>query len=201
MQHDVDAPAPRAGVTAVADRPVVGVALNAGSVWLRPLANGETGAVEQVFAGLSDRSRTARFLVPMPRLPASMGRMLADVDGVRHVAWLAATEGAAAGLARYVVVGPSTAEVALEVVDRYQGRGIGSALLDAITTVACVRGIRTLEATVLPTNRRSVALLGKVGLRQAAAAGGVSEARGPYRLMTPPRVDREAVARLALGGR
>ena len=168
-----------------------------GSVVLRPLRGGEIQLLEDVFEGLSVQSRRQRYLVPMPRLPESHRRSLANVDGHDHVAWVALVDGRPAGICRYLRTGPDAAEVAFEVVDAEQGRGIGAALVDAVTTVACANGIRWLEATVEPGNRASVALLNRLGIR-LVLDDGLLEGRGPLRLLSgPARVDRRAVLGLA----
>ena len=166
------------------------------SALLRPLVGGEISVLEDVFEGLSARSRHQRFLVPMPRLPVGHRRTLAQVDGHRHVAWVAMVDGMPVGLCRFVRTAPDTAEVAFEVVDVEQGRGIGSALVDAVATVAEAAGIRWLEATVAPGNDASIAVLDRVGVR-LHPEDGLLEGRGRLRLPAPPRVDRRAVLALA----
>jgi len=168
-----------------------------GSVLLRPLVGGEVSVLQTVFEGLSSRSRHQRFLVPMPRLPSSHRRALADVDGHRHVAWVALDDGVPVGICRYVTTGPGAAELAFEVVDAHQGRGIASALVDAVTTVALSRGITWMEATVEPGNLASEAVLARVGI-QLFLSDGLLEGRGELRPASPSRVNRRAV--LALGG-
>ncbi|HTW17597.1 MAG TPA: GNAT family N-acetyltransferase [Nocardioides sp.] len=163
---------------------------------LRPLRAGETGPLDAVFDGLSPRSRQRRYLVPMPRLPGPFRRLLTDVDGCDHVAWLALVHGRPAGLARYVRTGPDRADLAFEVVDAHHGRGIGSVLVDAVGTVAVARGITWLEAVVEPGNAASLALLGRLGIG-LSADGGLLAGRGRFRLPTPARVDRAAVLALA----
>ena len=79
-----------------------------------------------------------------------------DVDFASHVA-LVATVGkegrpVIAGGARYVVVAPGKAEVAFAVVDQYQGRGIGAALMRHLAAIAREAGLRQLVAEVLPDN-------------------------------------------------
>jgi RimJ/RimL family protein N-acetyltransferase len=166
-----------------------------GAVILRPLQDGEITVLETVFEGLSAQSRQQRFLVPMPRLSGSARRVLAHVDGHDHVAWVAMLDGQPVGISRYVRTGPDSAEIAFEVVDAEQGRGIGSALVDAVTTVAHANGISRLEATVEPGNRASTALLNRLGMR-FSLDDGLLEGRGQLTLPTP-RVDRQAVLAVA----
>lgn len=167
-----------------------------GSVLLRPLVDGEVAVLETVFEGLSTRSRHQRFLVPMPRLPGSHRRTLAQVDGRRHVAWVALVDGVPVGICRYVLTAPDAAELAFEVVDAHQGRGIGSALVDAVTTVAHDRGVRWVEATVEPGNLASKAMLARVGVR-LVLSDGLLEGRGELRPPASSRVNRRAVLALA----
>jgi GNAT superfamily N-acetyltransferase len=168
-----------------------------GSALLRPLAGGEVSVLETVFEGLSRRSRRQRFLVPMPRLPSGHRRALADVDGDRHVAWVALVDGEPVGICRYVRTAPDAAELAFEVVDAQQGRGIASVLVDAVTTVARSRGITWMEALVEPGNLASEAVLARVGI-ELVLSDGVLEGRGELcPAPSPARVDRRAVLALA----
>jgi RimJ/RimL family protein N-acetyltransferase len=121
---------------------------------------------------------------------------LVAVDGRDHVAWLASVVDRPVGIARYIRVGPASAEVALEVADAHHGRGLGTALLDAITTLACVNGIRRMQAAVLAENRSSQRLLTRIGV-PLRPSGPALEGEGPLRLLDPPRVDRAAVVSLA----
>jgi len=167
-----------------------------GTALLRPLLAGETGPLLDVFEQMSPGSRLSRYLVGMPRLSRAMTTALADVDGCRHVAWLATVDDRPAGIARFVRTASATAEIAFEVADRHHGRGLGTALLDVVTTVAAARGVRHVEATALPDNDASVHLLRRLGLGWVAA-GGLLEGSGTLRLLDPARVDRGAVLALA----
>jgi L-amino acid N-acyltransferase YncA len=171
-----------------------------GTAVLRPLGPGEVEALTAVFEGMSADSRNERYLTPVPRMTSDMLRVLTAVDGRDHVAWLATVDGRPAGIARYVRVGANAAEVAFEVVDDLHGRGLGTVLLDTVTTVASASGIRRLQAVVSPSNRASLHLLGRVGLSFRHASG-VVEADSTYQLLDPPRVDRPAVVRLACAQR
>jgi GNAT superfamily N-acetyltransferase len=163
---------------------------------LRPLGRGEREPLLAVFAGMSVQSRANRYLVGMAELPASNIAALTDVDGCNHVAWLASVNGSPAGIARFVRTAPDTAEVAFEVVDAHQGRGLGTVLLDLITTVAASRGIRRARASVLPTNTASLRLVERVGIT-LAYDDGVLEGEGDVRLLDPAHIDRTAVLALA----
>jgi len=126
----------------VRDRPSLSLPL----VVLRPLGVGETGPVQAVFDGLSAESRHMRFLGAVPSLSLSMLRSLADVDQERHGCWVAEVDGEPVGIGRYIRTDddPSVAEIALEVVDRYQGHGLGRLLVEVVGVAAADVGITSL---------------------------------------------------------
>ena len=173
--------------------------IRAGRVVVRPMVAGEYDALGAVFDGMSHASRYSRYLTGLGGLPTTMARALTEVDGHRHVAWLASIDGEPVGIGRWIRTAPETAELAFEVVDRHHGRGIGTVLVDVLTTVAAVSGIQHLEASVLPTNAPSLRLLERVGLA-FCAEDGLLEGSGRLQLLATPRVDRPAVARIALSG-
>jgi RimJ/RimL family protein N-acetyltransferase len=92
-----------------------------------------------------------------------------NVDFVNHVALLAAVEEDGqwmiAGGCRYVVVYPGTAEMAFFVVDRYQGQGIGTALMCHLAAIARSVGITELIADILSDNAAMLKLIEKSGFR------------------------------------
>ncbi len=139
----------------------------ADSVTIRRLYDGERRPVLEVFEGLSERSRRLRFLGPKPVLRERDVEQLVDVGccGRQAVAAIDPATGDAVGIARYVRLGADrqTAEIAFEVVDAWQGRGIGSRLVDALLVVAAEEGVRRLHATVAPDNRAALALMRRLG--------------------------------------
>jgi RimJ/RimL family protein N-acetyltransferase len=130
---------------------------------VRPMTPDDGAALDAVFAGMSPESRRLRYLRPLHRLSPSVRAALLDVDGDRHAAFVAEhgrpDRRRAVGIARYVVDGDGHAEIAYEVVDAWQGRGVGTVLLDRLLEAARVHGVRTVEASVLPDNAASLRLL------------------------------------------
>ena len=134
---------------------------------IRRLVEGERRPVLQVFEGLSDRSRRLRFLGPKPVLRAADLDRLVDVGCCGRQA-VVATDPATAeavGIARYVRLGAdrATAEVAFEVVDEWQGKGVARRLVEALRVVAAEEGITRLHATIAPENKAALALMRRLG--------------------------------------
>jgi RimJ/RimL family protein N-acetyltransferase len=95
-----------------------------------------------------------------------------NVDFVSHVALIASADENGQPIiiagGRYVVGEPGQAEVAFTVVDKYQGRGVGAALLRHLAMIARQAGLRELVAYVLPDNRAMLKVFEKSGLKYTA---------------------------------
>ena len=91
-----------------------------------------------------------------------------NVDFVNHVALIALIDedgrSVIAGGGRYIVAQPGQAEVAFVVVDEYQGRGIGRALMRHLSNIARAAGLRALIAEILPENIPMLELFKTSGL-------------------------------------
>ncbi len=125
-------------------------------VRLRPGRSSDRELLLRGFERLSPESRYRRFLVTMPELRPEMVRYLTHVDHHDHEALIALDEetGEGLGVARYVrnQDRPDVAEVAVTVIDDWQGRGLGTLLLDALSVRAREEGIRSFTALMLATN-------------------------------------------------
>ena len=131
-------------------------------VTIRLLRDGDTDTVAALFDRLGSTSRERRFCGAKPRLSDGELALLARVDGDHHVL-VGYLDGdpQPAGIARLVRDG-TAAEVAFEVADEYQGRGVGSILARELAADARAAGIRQLVATVCGDNDRMVSLLKRV---------------------------------------
>jgi ribosomal protein S18 acetylase RimI-like enzyme len=126
---------------------------------VRALKHGDTATVQALFERLGEASRLARFNGLKHRLGEQELRWLATV-GPNHHVLVAYVDGdpdpvAIARLVRSDV----SAEVAFEVADAYQGRGIGSALTQELVSDACAAGIVEVTALVRSDNPAALAVL------------------------------------------
>jgi GNAT superfamily N-acetyltransferase len=129
---------------------------------IRELGPGDGDVVDVVFAGLSARSRYLRFHAPVAELSAATRRDLTAFDGCTHVALAAFAEGHPIGIVRILDLGDGRAELAVEVVDRWQGCGVGTQLLQAARDRAAELGYRELVGEMLTVNAAAHAALRRV---------------------------------------
>jgi RimJ/RimL family protein N-acetyltransferase len=132
-----------------------------------------------MFDKLSEASRTQRFLGPKPILSNRDLARFTDVDHDDHEALAAidAADGSIVGVARYIRSSsqPELAEVACEVVDEWQGRGVGRQLAASLIQRARSCSIRRLTASAFSDNVAAMALLRRFGFATVKHSLGVSE--------------------------
>ena len=129
------------------------------TVHVSPAKPADAPAVRLLLKGLSDRSRWLRFFSAVPDL-AKAAQWATEVDNGRRYGLVATTEGDGrivghAGLER-ASDQPERAEVALEIADAMQGKGLGTALLCRLADAANELGIQVLNAEVLAENRQMI---------------------------------------------
>jgi GNAT superfamily N-acetyltransferase len=104
---------------------------------------------------LSPESIVLRFFGPHPRLSDAEVARFTTVDGVDRMALVAEAGAEIVAVARYDrAPGSDEAEVAFVVDDAFQGRGLGTILLQHVAAAARARGIRRLVADTLSENFR-----------------------------------------------
>ncbi|WP_427385319.1 GNAT family N-acetyltransferase [Janibacter sp. G56] len=140
------------------------VVLRDGSVaHLRPIVPGDADRLSRFHERQSEESVYLRFFAPMRRLSAKDLHRFTHVDYVDRVALVATMQDDIIGIGRYDRVTPTSAEVAFNISDHYQGKGIGSVMLEHLAAIAQEGGITRFEAEVLPQNRKMLAVFSDAG--------------------------------------
>lgn len=133
---------------------------------LRPIRPDDEPRLVELFHRLSSRTVFQRFFRTYDRLPEHWYRQFANVDYRTRLALVAEDHRAGGSLravARYEPgEAPGTTEIAIVVEDGWQGRGLGTLLLDALLAAAEARGLRRFTADVLADNRAMLRVLSQV---------------------------------------
>jgi len=149
---------------AVKGRPV---ALRDGSkVLIRQVQPADAPLLADGFTRLSPQSRRMRFLARKDQLSAAELRYFTNVDHHNHEALgaLDQMDGRGVGVARYIrdADDPHAAEIAVTIVDDWQGRGLGTELLTQLSRRARAEGIHRFTALVAADNQAIAGLLRKM---------------------------------------
>lgn len=148
---------------------------------LRPIRPEDQARLSAFYDRLSRQTAYQRFFTVMKRLPPDWAHLLANVDYERRLALLAEHGPPEApelvGVARYEPTDRAdTAELAFVIQDGWQGRGLGTIMLDALLTAADARGIRRFRAYVLAGNMRMIDLLVRfTDVQERVTESGVTE--------------------------
>jgi GNAT superfamily N-acetyltransferase len=149
-----------------------------GRVRIRPIVPEDKEHIRRGFERMSEESRYRRFM-GLKRLTEADLRYLTEIDYDHHFALAAFAVDdpgePGVGVARYVRDrdDPTSAEAAVAVIDAYQGRGIGTLLLEALGAVALENGVRRFVGHVLADNRPALELLRSLGAHAERAEQGV----------------------------
>lgn len=134
------------------------------TVTVRQIRPDDKAVLSAGFKRLSAESRYRRFLTPMPKLNKSALAYLTEVNHHDHEALLALdAHGNGVGVARYARRDASdasdAAEAAVAVIDDWQGRGVGTLLLELLADRAREEGVRRFTALMLAQNTDMLDLL------------------------------------------
>lgn len=155
------------------------------AVELRQLTPGDFALLENFLERLSPETREQRFMGAVAPEVAARGLLSPLPDGERLALVILSGEPGSPRIiahGEYVRDRPGTegAEIAFLVEDAYQGRGIGSALLERLTLVAVRNGIRRFWARTSLGNRPMLEVFRSMGFALTeTASGGEVEVRLP----------------------
>jgi acyl-CoA synthetase (NDP forming)/GNAT superfamily N-acetyltransferase len=135
-----------------------------GTAHLRPIHPTDADAVQAFHGGQSQKSIYMRFFAFKSRLSSKELKRFTEVDYRDRVALVITIGGEIMGIGRYDRLDdPAEAEVAFNIADAHQGRGIGSILLEHLAAAARENGIRRFSAEVLPENRKMLMVFSDAG--------------------------------------
>lgn len=132
---------------------------------IRPIQPDDKALIVAAFAQLSPDSRYRRFFTTLDTLDERRLAFLTEIDHRDHEALIAIEPetGAGIGVARFVRVDANVAEPAIVVVDRWQRRGLGLALLERLADHARAEGIARFSGVVLVENHDALRLVERLG--------------------------------------
>jgi acyl-CoA synthetase (NDP forming)/GNAT superfamily N-acetyltransferase len=161
------------------------------TAFIRPVRAADELLLLALLQSLSAESRTFRFFGPAVDLVAA-ARRESQLDDSHDFGLLATagTPSRAVGHAYCALIQPDRGEVAVEVADDYQGRGLGTILIGQLAGVAAARGIQVFEAVVLPSNYRMIGVFRELGYPMAVQTA-YNEIRVEFPTsLTPETLDR-----------
>ncbi len=155
-------------------------------ILVRPIRIEDAPRIREGFQRLSQLSRRRRFPNGHPdHLSEQAVARIVHIDQINHAAWGAANiekpEQPGIGLARYVRINgePQAADVAITIIDEYQGRGAGFVLQACLHLTARQNGIRTFYYDVSSHNDRIIRHLKLLGASHAGRADNIDRLELP----------------------
>ncbi|HLX06121.1 MAG TPA: GNAT family N-acetyltransferase [Candidatus Binatus sp.] len=142
--------------------------LDGAAIVIRAIRPDDQERLHEHFKGLSEKSVYFRFMGIRRDLSPQDLKNLTVLDFKNHVGLAATlTEN---GRERFIGVGryicgadPTRAEVAFAILDGFQGRGIGTLLLEHLSLIADANGVTEFEADVLGENRQMLEVFAHSG--------------------------------------
>jgi GNAT superfamily N-acetyltransferase len=148
--------------------------LDGGAIRIRAIRPDDQERLHDHFRRLSGQSVYFRFMGIKRDLSAADLKRLTELDFKNHVG-LAATltenrRERFIGVGRYIRgANPNRAEVAFAILDGFQGRGIGTLLLEHLSLIADANGVAEFEADVLGENRQMLEVFAHSGFKSNRA--------------------------------
>jgi acyl-CoA synthetase (NDP forming)/RimJ/RimL family protein N-acetyltransferase len=145
-------------------------------VHMRPIRPQDADSIVAMHSRFSERTRYLRYFSPYPRIPERDLARFVNVDHHDREALVIELGDRLIAVGRFDRLGPGAdeAEVAFVVEDAYQGKGIGSILLEHLAAAARVVGLTRFVAEVLPVNGAMLRVFADAGYQvQRQYADGV----------------------------
>ena len=131
---------------------------------VRPIRPEDAAREKRFFATLSERSRYQRFMQYLPQLSERMLARFTQLDYDRELALVALWQDEIVAVGRYAPNQDGrSAEFALAVADDWQGKGLGSALLERLCDAARAAGYEALDGHILEANQDMLQLAAHLG--------------------------------------
>jgi len=148
-----------------------------GEVTVRPIHPDDAQMLQRLVHELSPESRYFRFVSSLTELPPAMLAGFTLIDYDREMALVAVYKERTAnaegdmveaerivGVSRYITnPDQSSCEFSLVVADDFNGKGLGSRLMDSIMNVARDKGLKEIEGLVLANNSGMLKLMRNLG--------------------------------------
>ncbi|MDD0840189.1 bifunctional acetate--CoA ligase family protein/GNAT family N-acetyltransferase [Curvibacter sp. HBC61] len=148
-----------------------------GEYTVRPIHPDDAQMLQELVHGLSQESRYFRFVSSMTELPPSMLARFTLIDYDREMALVAVVKQRSiddqgevqereriVGVSRYITNPDQTScEFSLVVADDFNGKGLGSRLMEAIMDVAREKGLSEIDGLVLANNQPMLKLMRSLG--------------------------------------
>ncbi|HET6667479.1 MAG TPA: GNAT family N-acetyltransferase, partial [Intrasporangium sp.] len=130
---------------------------------IRPITPSDADRLRQFHNRQSDESIYFRFFAPLRELSDRDVHRFTHVDYHDRVALVAILSSEIVGVGRFDRIEATSAEVAFNISDHMQGKGIGSVLLEHLAAIAPEVGITRFTAEVLPHNRKMLMVFKDAG--------------------------------------
>jgi acyl-CoA synthetase (NDP forming)/GNAT superfamily N-acetyltransferase len=148
------------------------------TVHIRPISSHDGDRLVRFHSGLSPESIYMRFFSTHAQLRPDEIRRFTHVDGRERMALVATVRDDFVGVARYdrLAADSDEAEVAFVVTDSFQGRGLGTLLLEHLAAYARTQGLTRFRAETLWQNTAMQHVFRNAGFRtRSTYADGVVE--------------------------
>lgn len=146
---------------------------------LRPIRPSDQNRIRDGILEMSDRARYLRFFSTFKEPPEGIVRRLGDVDGYTHIGWgallMEGDDHPAMGAAHAIRARENSpnAELAVAVLDEYQGLGLARMLIAAVLAQCSQTDIKTLDIHILPENKPATTLMLSLGAKRTHALDSV----------------------------